>query len=161
MKFKSPFLFSFMFLFNHFAGFECQAQDKASLPQMQLKVAYPELKFKRPVAFAWPNDTSGRVFVVEQDGRILFFPNQSAASEAKVFLDIHQKVNREGNEEGLLGLAFHPKFKDNGQFFVYYSAMKPGPRRSVVSRFTVSKSNPDQADAASEKILWVSKDDQF
>jgi glucose/arabinose dehydrogenase len=133
----------------------------AALPQLQVKVGYPNLKFKRPVAYAWPNDQSGRSFVVEQDGRILAFANKPDTKETSVFLDIHEKVNREGNEEGLLGMAFHPKFKDNGQIFVYYSAMKPGPRRSVVSRFTVSKSNPNQADPASEQILWVSKNDPF
>lgn len=137
-------------------------QPKAGgLPQLQVKVGYPNLKFKRPVAYAWPNDQSGRSFVVEQDGRILAFANKPDTKETSVFLDIHEKVNREGNEEGLLGMAFHPKFKDNGQIFVYYSAMKPGPRRSVVSRFTVSKSNPNQADPASEQILWVSKNDPF
>ena len=139
------------------------AQDSKanSLPKIEAKLAYPNLKFKRPVAYAWPKDGSDRSFVVEQDGRIVSFTNSPEAKETKVFLDIHERVNREGNEEGLLGLAFHPKFKENGQFFVYYSAMKPGPRRSVVSRFTVSKTNPDKADPASEQILWVSKDDPF
>ena len=89
------------------------------------------------------------------------FSNSADAKETSVFLDIHEKVNREGNEEGLLGLAFHPKFKENGQFFVYYSAMKPGKRRSIVSRFNVSKDNPAKADPASEQIIWVSKDDPF
>ncbi|RLS26417.1 MAG: glucose sorbosone dehydrogenase [Planctomycetota bacterium] len=141
--------------------FAADQPTAAALPQLQVKVGYPNLKFKRPVAYAWPNDQSGRSFVVEQDGRILAFANKPDTKETTVFLDIHEKVNREGNEEGLLGMAFHPKFKDNGQIFVYYSAMKPGPRRSVVSRFTVSKSNPNQADPASEQILWVSKNDPF
>ena len=141
--------------------FAADQPKAAALPQLQVKVGYPNLKFKRPVAYAWPNDQSGRSFVVEQDGRILAFANKPDTKETTVFLDIHEKVNREGNEEGLLGMAFHPRFKDNGQVFVYYSAMKPGPRRSVVSRFTVSKSNPNQADPASEQILWVSKNDPF
>ena len=132
-----------------------------NLPAISVKVAFPELKFKRPVAMATPKDGSGRLFVVEQDGRIVVFPNTADVKEASVFLDIHEKVNREGNDEGLLGLAFHPKFQENGQLFVYYSAMKPGKRRSVVSRFTVSKENPGQADKNSELILWESKEDPF
>ncbi|MFM1800757.1 MAG: hypothetical protein RJA81_109 [Planctomycetota bacterium] len=131
------------------------------LPAISLKVAFPELKFKRPVAMATANDKSGRLFVVEQDGRVLAFTNKADSSETSIFLDIHEKVNREGNEEGLLGLAFHPKYPENGYFYVYYSAMKPGKRRSVVSRFSVSKENPNQADPQSELILWESKEDPF
>ncbi len=138
------------------------AQSAGSLPKINLKKAYPGLKFDRPVAFAWPEDGSKTLYVVEQNGRILSFDESKDTKETKTFLDIRgPKVNREGNEEGLLGLAFHPKFKDNGQFFVYYSAMKPGKRRSVVSRFEVSKSDPATADPASEKILWESAEDPF
>ena len=55
------------------------------------------------------------------------------------------------NEQGLLGLAFHPDFKTNGHFFVYYS--HTDDKKSIVSRFTVSKDNPNVADPASETIL--------
>src|SRR5262249_474007 len=66
------------------------------------------------------------------------------------------------NEEGLLGLAFHPGYKQNGQFFVYYSAAEgPTGRRSVVSRFNVSKSDPRKADPASEQRIWVSAPDPY
>jgi glucose/arabinose dehydrogenase len=136
------------------------AQNSA-LPKITLKPAYPSLKFDRPIAYAWPADGTDRVFVVEQNGRVVAFPNSPDATNPKTFLDIRGKANREGNEEGLLGLAFHPKFKENGQFFVYYSAMKPGKRRSVVSRMTVSKDDPDKADPASEQVLWESAEDPF
>ena len=56
------------------------------------------------------------------------------------------------NEEGLLGLAFHPKFKTNGEFFVYYTDVK-AKMANVVSRFRVSKSDPNQADPASEEEI--------
>ncbi|HAD62392.1 MAG TPA: glucose dehydrogenase, partial [Planctomycetaceae bacterium] len=55
------------------------------------------------------------------------------------------------NEEGLLGLAFHPDYKKNGQFFVYYSSEKE-LRTSVVSKFTVSD-DPDKADPKEEVIM--------
>jgi quinoprotein glucose dehydrogenase len=56
------------------------------------------------------------------------------------------------NEEGLLGMAFHPKFKTNGEFFVYYTTQEES-HTTVVSRFKVSKENPNQADPASEEVL--------
>ncbi|MDB5384891.1 MAG: hypothetical protein JWM11_537 [Planctomycetaceae bacterium] len=90
------------------------------------------------------------MFVVEQDGRVRVFPNQSDAKETNVFLDLRGVVRREHNEEGLLGLAFHPDYRTNGQFFVFYSVT---PRGSVVSRFRVSKDDPDRAQRDSEEIL--------
>lgn len=72
-------------------------------------------------------------------------------------------INR-GDEEGLLGLAFHPNYKENGQFFVYYSAndaKQEHKRRSLVSRFLVSKDGPRKADPSSEERSRVSADDPF
>ena len=70
---------------------------------------------------------------------------------ATEFLDITDRVNDRGNEEGLLGLALHPDFDSNGEFYVYYTASSP--RRSVVSRFVVTTDEPDLADAGSESII--------
>lgn len=143
-----------------------KAQD-AKLPQFSTEVAFPDLRFDRPVALAYPDDGSDRLFVVEQHrARVFSFPNDPAAKEAdKVeFLQLPDPINR-GNEEGLLGLAFHPKYKENGQFFVYYSAndrRKDGvDRRSVVSRFTRSKEDPRKADPKSEVRIWESQKDPF
>src|SRR5206468_2378831 len=97
------------------------------------------------------------------EARIFSFPNKADAKDTDKteFLKLPDEINR-GNEEGLLGLAFHPKYKQNGQFFVYYSAQDPGqPRRSVVSRFRVSKDNLREADPKSEERIWVSADDQW
>lgn len=107
----------------------------------------------RPIIVTHANDDSGRLFVMEQHGVIYTFKNDPAVTESHVFLDLRDKVKYEDrqNEEGFLGLAFHPKFKENGQFYVYYTA-QPG-QVSVVSRFTVSKDNPNQADPASEQEI--------
>ena len=61
-----------------------------------------------------------------QEGVIHVFPNDDAAAKTDVFLDIRDRVrySDKQNEEGLLGLAFHPKFKTNGEFFVYYTDVK-------------------------------------
>src|SRR5262249_12452891 len=76
----------------------------------------------RPVFLTHAGDGSNRNFVCIQQGVIHVFPNDPKAKETTVFLDIQSKVRYldNENEEGLLGLAFHPKFKENGQFFVFY-----------------------------------------
>jgi glucose/arabinose dehydrogenase len=119
-------------------------------PTLGVERAFPQAQFTRPVEFTHAGDGSDRVFVVEQDGRIRVFPNRADAKETKVFLDLRDVVRREHNEEGLLGLAFHPNYRTNGQFFVFYSVT---PRGSVVSRFRVSKDDPNRADRDSEEKL--------
>lgn len=116
----------------------------------QVKQVFQKLTFNRPVDLQHANDNSGRLFVVEQEGIISVFKNETAVSSKKVFLDIRSKVEDSGNEEGLLGLAFHPQYKTNGYFFVNYTASNPD--RTVISRFKVS-ADADVADPASEKII--------
>jgi glucose/arabinose dehydrogenase len=139
--------------------------EVATLPKLATVVAFPNLKFDRPVALAYPQDGRNLLFVVEQhQAKIWSFPNDKQTSDKQLFLQLPDPISRE-NEEGLLGLAFHPKYKENGQFFVYYSAddrKKGGPRRrSVVSRFKVSKGDPRKADPASEERVWVGPNDPF
>lgn len=119
--------------------------------QVPIEPAFPNLSFTRPVDLQHPGDGSGRLFVVEQEGRILLFPNTRDAAETRVYLDIRDRVNDSGNEEGLLGLAFHPSYKINGYFYVNYTA--ENPRRTVVARYRVSAADPDAADPASELVL--------
>ena len=99
---------------------------------VSLERAFPELSFEDPVFLTHAGDGSGRIFGVEQRGVV--WSVDSAGVEASLYLDIRDRVNRGGNEEGLLGLAFAPDFADSGHLFVYYSAASP--RRSVLSRFT-------------------------
>lgn len=119
--------------------------------QLEAEVAFPKLHFQRPLEFTYADDGSDRVFVVEQHGVIHVFENRDDIEKSQVFLDIHEAVSRDGNEEGLLGLAFHPRYKENGQFFVYYSVRNP--RASVVARFRVSKEDPTRAVRESEEEL--------
>ena len=116
-------------------------------------VAFPQLEFTRPVDLQHPPDDSDRIFVVEQAGVISVFPNNASASTKKTFLDIRDKVDDGGNEEGLLGLAFHPNYASNGHFYVNYTAARPN--RTVISRFKVSASDPDVADPNSEFVLMT------
>ena len=122
-----------------------------TLRPLRVERAFPAIGFQRMVAMAFPDDGSNRAFLVLQPGRIMVFPNQQAAPAAREFLDIRDRVNDRGNEEGLLGLAFDPEFSSNGHFFVYYTAADP--RRSVVSRFSVRADDTGRADPASERIV--------
>ena len=123
----------------------------APLTKLDVERAFPAISFKRPVHLTYPNDSSNRLFLVLQPGQIMAFPNEQSVSSATTFLDITERVNDSGDEEGLLGLAFDPDHRRNGYFYVYYSAS--GPRRSVLSRFTVSQNDPNVADPDSERIF--------
>lgn len=153
MKLKKTF---HSFLFGMLiANLACsQNQENTTLStsgNLKIIEAFPALSFTRPVDFQNPADGSNRLFVVEQRGVISVFENDSNTSTKSEFISITNKVDDSGNEEGLLGLAFHPNFKNNGYFYVNYTASKPD--RTVISRFSVSSSNPNQADPESELVL--------
>ncbi len=117
-------------------------QDTAS-GEVLLVPAFQELSFEKPVFLTHAGDGSGRVFVVEQRGVV--WSVDLASERSTRFLDISDRVNRGGNEEGLLGLAFSPDFASTGHLFVYYSAASP--RRSVLSRFTVGPAGTPAIDS--------------
>ncbi len=141
--------------------------DESPLP-LETAVAFPRLKWTgwspedekgrpiplRPLVLTHAGDGSDRVFVATQHGVIHVFPNDQKATKTKVFLDIQKRVryNDNTNEEGFLGLAFHPKYKQNGTFYVFYTVREKG-HINVLSRFRVSKDDPDRADPESEEIL--------
>jgi len=102
-----------------------------------------------PVDIANADDGSGRLFIVSQRGSIYIWDGSQVLNTP--FLDIESRVDF-GGEQGLLGLAFHPDYSNNGQFYVHYSDSTGGD--TVVSEFTVS-GNPDQADAGSEVIIFA------
>ena len=122
-----------------------------SLLQAEYNVenAFPNLSFEDPVGIYTANDGSDRLFVVEQPGRIKVFNNNSSVANYDMFLDITDIVNQDGGytEEGLLGLAFHPNFSENGYFYVNYTDY--GPRRNVIARYSVSPTNPNEANYSS------------
>jgi len=122
----------------------------SSPAQLKISPAFPNLTFEQPVDIQNANDGTDRLFIVSQPGKIYVIENDSNVTSAKVFLDISEKV-LSGGEQGLLGLAFHPDYKNNGYFFVDYTTNNP--RRTIISRFKVSKDNPNVADKSSELIL--------
>ncbi len=101
----------------------------------------------RPVAIVSADDA--RLFICEQDGRIRIIDSTGTLLSSP-FLDIETKVNSQGNEQGLLGLTFHPNFGTNGYFYVNYTQNGGSTR---LSRFQVDNSNPNLGLIDSEKIL--------
>jgi len=134
-----------------FIFLSCNSSSGQKNTDLEVKVAFPNLTFTRPVDLTYADDGTNRLFVVEQQGRIYSFENDSKASEKQLFLDIRERVDDRGNEEGLLGLAFHPDYKDNGYFFIDYTATNPD--RTVIARYKVDPSNSNQALKSSEFII--------
>lgn len=121
-------------------------------PRVELQRVYGNLAVERPVSVVVAPDGTKREFLVEQTGKVKILPGDGKGGEAKVFLDFSNRQMAEKDfEEGLLGLAFHPKFKENGKFYVSYS--QQGPKRTRISEMQVSKSDADAADLSSERIL--------
>jgi glucose/arabinose dehydrogenase len=145
--------------------------DDSTLP-LETAVAFPDLKWAgwkgvsetgkvvplRPLVLTHAGDGSNRVFVATEHGVIHVFPNDQKAKETKIFLDIQDRVSYsdDQNEEGFLGLAFHPRYKETGEFFVFYTPKKL-KSTNLLSRFRVSKDDSDRADPASEEILMTFK----
>ncbi len=119
--------------------------------QLEIEMAFAELRFTRPVDLQHAGDGSDRLFVVEQAGVIQVFANDPSVASASVFLDIEDRVDDRDNEEGLLGLAFHPDFANNGFFYVDYTASNPS--RTVIARYQVDPNDPNRADRDSEVIV--------
>jgi glucose/arabinose dehydrogenase len=99
-----------------------------------------------PLGIVNAGDGSGRLFVVAQAGQVWIV--EDGRRNERPFLDIADQITT-GGERGLLGLAFHPDFPDDPHFYVDYTDEQGN---TVVSRWTVS-SNPDVADAGSERVL--------
>jgi glucose/arabinose dehydrogenase len=108
----------------------------------------------RPLILTHAGDGSNRVFVATEHGIIHVFPNDQEAARTRIFLDLQDRVvyDDNQNEEGFLGLAFHPKYKTNGEFFVFYTTRRT-PLTNVLSRFRVRRDDPNRADHASEEVL--------
>ena len=112
--------------------------------------AFPNLTFEFPVDIQSPKDGTNRIFVLSQPGLVYVFDNNPEVKDKKIFLDIREKVLY-GGEMGLLGLAFHPNYKENGFFYLDYTT--DNPRRTVISRFQVSQTDASVADPLSEEII--------
>lgn len=130
-----------------------------------------------PLGVTHANDGSGRLFIWEQSGQIRIV-NKDGALLPTPFLDISSKLPDLGSffdERGLLGLAFHPNYRNNGRLFVRYSTPRkgdpdepcsdpkgflPGCHSEVLAEYQVS-TNPNRAELDSERILFIAEEPQF
>ena len=125
---------------------------------MPVKVvdAYPRLRVDRPIVLTGADDGSGRLFIAGQRGKIFFIDaSDQDVEQPTLFGDLSKRVSYKDreNEEGLLGLTFHPQFKTNGYFYVYYTTREQA-HTSVISRF--SAVDGTTVDLASEvKLLEI------
>ncbi|KAM4695302.1 HHIP-like protein 2 [Discoglossus pictus] len=110
---------------------------------------------RNPVLMVHANDGTHRLFVVEQIGLVwVYLPDGSRLEEP--FLDLQAIVlttPSSGDERGFLGLAFHPKFQNNGKFYVYYSVDTNYAEIIRISEFKVSDKDMNVADPRSERRL--------
>jgi glucose/arabinose dehydrogenase len=110
-----------------------------------------------PVGFAHAGDGTNRKFILEQPGRIRIIKGEQLVEQP--FLDLTSRmaeISPSYSEMGLLGLAFHPEYRTNGRFFVYYSApsrVRGVDHTSVLAEYRVSQNNPDRADMAERVIM--------
>jgi glucose/arabinose dehydrogenase len=109
---------------------------------------------EQPVGVTHAGDGTGRLFITEKSGFVRIIRDGQLLSEP--FLDVRSIITPDPTaEQGLLGLAFHPDYKNNGTFFVYYSeasVKENGAANTVVARYQVS-GDPNKADPATAKVI--------
>ena len=94
--------------------------------------------FSKPIYLCSSGNTNNELFVVEQKGKII---RVNESGDKKIFLDIRKKVGNPtfpGDERGLLGMTFHPDYKNNGLFFLYYI---DNDDNSIISKFKYEREN--------------------
>jgi glucose/arabinose dehydrogenase len=134
-------------------GLLAAVPSQAGEPPADLQFVQLATGLSRPVAVRHAGDGSDRIFIIEKLGRIRIFDLSSNTLLATPFLDIDPAVDSSGNEQGLLGLAFHPNYASNGFFYVNYTT-DPGAGldRTRIERYSVS-ADPNVADDTSGVVL--------
>ncbi len=126
---------------------ECVADDHAAIPDIALVPVADG--FDAPVFMTHAGNGDGRLYVVEQAGRVRAIgPDGEAMPEP--FLDIRRRVSS-GGERGLLSIAFHPDYDDNDRLFVNYTLRKGGVLHTRISEFR--RENDDAVNVHAERIL--------
>jgi glucose/arabinose dehydrogenase/mono/diheme cytochrome c family protein len=127
------------------------------------------LKFDQPLCIVTPPGETQRLFVCEKTGKVVVVTDLSSTPKRDVFLDLpamlaakHEGTLGQQVEWGLMGIAFHPKYKQNGYFFVTYDFTIDENGKKVsfdrLSRFSVSKDDPNKGDPDSELPLITQLD---
>jgi glucose/arabinose dehydrogenase len=145
------------------------SKDNSDKDEVDLKLIADN--FVSPVGVVSAGNDDKRLFIIDQIGKIWII-DKDGNKLSTPFLDISAKLvtlNPNFDERGLLGLAFHPNYKHNGKFYVYYSAPRRtgGPAPGILwnnlarlSEFKVSSSNENMADVNSERFILEIDDPQ-
>ena len=170
----STLLIYFLLSSSSFAQTIPQSINEVALPggsiegKIKLKLEKVAEGFEGPVNLSNAGDGSGRIFVVEREGRIKII-NKDKSVNSKPFLDLttlrSTVINPGGNdvqskfiEQGLFSIAFHPKFKNNGFIYVHYSSLRLNGS-GVIVRFTVDPKSPNHISKEqaliSEKVIMI------
>jgi uncharacterized repeat protein (TIGR03806 family) len=121
---------------------------------VQLTRVFNNLSFSDPIWMGQLPGVPGYWYVAEQQGRIYRFVDGPTTTVAELVLDIRGPVSSPSNEEGLLGVAFHPDFASNGRVFLYYTG---AGQTSVLSEFTSSDGGATIDPASESELVSVSQ----
>jgi glucose/arabinose dehydrogenase len=120
-----------------------------------LAIAHAELRtelvakdFERPVWAGVPKGIKGKLWVMEQDGKVWIVDDKTGEREPQPFLDVSADVTTKGGEEGLLGLAFSPDFAESGRFYINYTDQE---KQTRIVRFT--SGDGKTTDRSTEEVL--------
>ncbi len=120
------------------------------------------LNFEQPIAIVTPSGETNRLFIIEKPGRIIVIPDLAHPAR-RTFLDLTARVGSDDVEQGVLAVAFHPDYQHNRQFYVWYTSCHyewlHQVREDRLARFTVSATDPNIAEPASEQILFAQADE--
>ncbi|MCH8568189.1 MAG: PQQ-dependent sugar dehydrogenase [Balneolales bacterium] len=136
-------IYSFLFLLAFFA-----IQAEAQEVNYELEQPFPNVSITQLLGLEAPVNGSTYIYLLSQPGQIYRLDIAAESPQAEVWLDISGRLIS-GGERGLLGLAFHPEFEQNGRFYVNYTASSP--LRTVISRFTADEDG--NGDPNSEEVL--------
>src|SRR5450432_915170 len=142
----------------------CRKHDNNPPPSGSYDLKLIADGFVSPITLVDAPDETKRLFVVDQVGKVWII-KADGTKMPNPFIDVSNKIVSlapDYDERGLLGLAFHPNFKHNGKFYLFYTAppLAGGPEpgalwdnQTRISEFKVSQGNPNQADMSSERII--------
>lgn len=135
-----------------------QKDSVMAVKEDSIKLQLITTAVKAPVEMNFSPDNSKRLFFTDLGGKIWILKNDSLI--AKPFLDISKRLEQKDTsleKRCLFGMAFHPKFSENGKFYVCYNAptsIKTNVAKLVVSEFTANKNDADKADVNSEHRIF-------
>jgi glucose/arabinose dehydrogenase len=125
--------------------------NQVELPNVSVQRVFPNLSFSQPVFMLQRSGDPNNWYLLEKGGRIFRFPNNNQTSERTVALDLRNNAESGPMEAGLLGMAFHPNFENNGYIFISYTA----PGAPLVSRISRFRSNDNGLTINPESEVFI------